>query len=98
MMEVEVDGWTECEINEKSVVKMVFFFKAGWQAAVCSHAFTENRDTEQQEKRGRGREVDSAISAQAWSDETLRQDNEDGSALSHSTLVQSQANPKVSTS
>lgn len=39
-----------------------------------------------------------AISAQAWSDETLRRDNEDGSARSHSTLAQSQADPKVSTS
>ncbi len=45
-MGAEEDGWTECEINEKSVVKM-FLKKAGWRAAVRSHAFTENRDTEQ---------------------------------------------------
>ncbi len=56
-MEVdEGEGWTEGEINWKSVEKM-FEKNAGWQAAVRNHTFTEDRDTEQQKKRGRGREV-----------------------------------------
>lgn len=48
------------------------------------------------------------VEAQMWvgghqctsppSNETLRWDNEDGSARSHSTLAQSQVDPKVSTS
>lgn len=61
--------------------------------------FTEDRDMEQRKKRGWSGEVRRVVvSAQAWRDETLRPDNEDGSARSHSTLAPSQADPKVSTS
>lgn len=64
-----------------------------------NHAFTEDRDAEQQKRRGmRQRGGWLAISAQARGNETLRRDNEDGSARSHSTLAQSQADPKMSTS
>lgn len=45
-MEVEEDGWTEGEINEKSGGK-VLFYKKEKRAAVRNRAFTEeDRDAE----------------------------------------------------
>lgn len=66
-----------------------------------NRTFIDDRNTLPWKKRGDaggGGGGSVAIRARARGDDTLCWYNEDGSARSHSTLAQSQADPKVSTS